>query len=417
MSPLSSKNMKDDSSIVVVTGLGVVSSIGVNKDTFWNGLCRGESGINKISNFDVSDYKSKTAAEVKEDILADVLDESEVYMSRTSQLALAACCQALGDARLDINKDNASRVGVIIGTAFAGLDCSQRFCEELIKKQRKRVSPKAFLQSFPNAPASLISIKWGIKGFNSTIVNGGVSGSNAIGYAFDLLRHGKMDVIIAGGTDSFNEVLFKAYSHLGMLSPDGTGIEICKPFDRWRNGLILGEGVGILILEKLKHAIKRKTKIYARIAGYGITSNSYHIGDARAVVRSMNLALQDANLEPHDLDYVCASANGSQEMDRMEGRGIAETCGQSTSDLAVSSIKSMIGETNAAAGAIGSVASVLAMQNNTIPPTINYENPDPECNLNYIPAKADKAEINVAMVNSIHRGNVNSIIFEKLTMK
>jgi len=396
---------------VVVTGLGVISPIGIGKEAFLKNLKEGKSGIKEIIRFDTSKYKSRLGGEVTDFNPKDYINPMKIRrMDRDSQIAVASAVLALKDANLEISSENSSVSGVILGSGFTGLETTEAFHRGLIEHGPSGVNPMLFPNTVPNAPAGHISIELGITGPNSTITQKGATGEGAIGYAYSLLKHDKAKVILTGGVDELSWILFHAYSHLGILSPleNEDYSEGSRPFDKRRNGMVLGEGGGILGLETIEHAQKRGAKIYAEVIGYGMSSSNPGISDydsdPKGMVRSMELALEDAKISEEEIDYISAAANSTPVLDESETEAIKKVFGK---NVLVSSLSSSIGYFNASGG-LKAISACLAMENGFIPPTINYQEKDLSCDLDYVPNKAREKRVEAVLINGFADGGSNA---------
>ncbi len=403
---------------VVVTGLGVVSSIGFGKDEFWNALKDGRSGISKIEAFDPSAFTTQFAGEIKNFDPAQFIDAKRLKrMDRTSQLAVAAAKMAVQDAGLNFQENGGrERTGVIIGTSMAGHGYILNQHTTLMEKGPMRINPFTALAGFPDACTSNISIELGVTGPSFSISTACSSASDAGGYAFDAIRNGAMDFLIMGGAEAsiFPGILAAFCVARAMSTRNDNPTGASRPFSRDRDGFVLGEGAGILVLEEYEHARKRGAKIYAEILGHGMTTDAYHMTapdpEGTEAVRAMKMAMQNAGVKPEDIDYVNAHGTSTPLNDKTETMIIKKALGAHAYKIPVSSTKSMIGHLIGAAGAMELIATILAMKHEEIPPTINYGTPDPECDLDYVPNKSRKAKIEVAMKNSFGFGGKNSIL-------
>ncbi len=396
---------------VVVTGLGVISPIGIGKETFLKSLREGKLGIKEITRFDTSKYRSHLGGEVTDFNPKDYINPMKIRrMDRDSQIAVVAAVLALKDANLEITSGNSSGCGVILGSGFTGLETTEAFHKGLIEHGPSGVNPMLFPNTVPNAPAGHISIELGITGPNSTITQKGATGEGAIGYAHNLLKHNKAKVILTGGVDELSWILFHAYSHLGILSPleNEDYPEGSRPFDKRRNGMVLGEGGGILVLEAIEHAQKRGARIYAEVMGYGMNSSNPGISDydedSEGMARSMELALEDAKISKEEISYISAAANSTPILDRSETEAIKRVFGK---DIPVSSLSSSIGYFNASGG-LKAISVCLAMENGFIPPTINYQKKDPSCDLDYVPNEAREKKVEAVLINGFADGGSNA---------
>ncbi|HEV8342826.1 MAG TPA: beta-ketoacyl-ACP synthase II [Candidatus Binatia bacterium] len=406
---------------VVITGLGVVCSIGLGKESFWSALLEGKSGIRSIQSFDASSYSCQIAGEIIDFRPEDYIPPSEVpKLSRASQFAMAAAKMAIDDAQLDFSRENGCRVGVVIGTGLGGMDVYETQLRRLIETNNpRRVHPWSVPSTMSNAPAAEIAIFFGLKGPNMTISTACSSGSHAIGCGFDLIRIGKADFIVAGGTEAcILPGVLAAFCSLRALSiRNETPDRASRPFDKKRDGFAMGEGAGILILETLESARRRGVTIYAEVAGYGATCEATHIVHPESTgsegARVMKLALQDAGISPAEVDYINTHGTSTVLNDRVETKAIKRIFGEHAYGISLDSTKSMIGHTIGAAGAIEGIVSALTLQQRIIHPTTNYEEPDPECDLDYTPNLARERHVKVALSNSFGFGSNNCCLVMK----
>jgi len=413
--------VKEMKNRVVVTGYGVVSPVGNDVDTFWESLITGKSGVGLITAFDTTEYPVKIAAEVKNFNPADYMDRKEIKRTdRFVQFAIAASRMAIERAGLEINDENRNRVGVYIGSGIGGLTTLEEQHRILLEKGPRRVSPFFIPMMIANMASGQVSIVLGAKGPNSTAVTACASATHSIGEAFHAIQLGKADVMITGGTEATILPLAVAgFCNAKALSTRNDEPEkACRPFDKDRDGFVMGEGCGIIILESLEHAKKRGAKIYAEMIGFGMSGDAYHLTqpapEGEGAARAMACALADAGIKPEDVSYINAHGTSTEYNDKYETMAIKQVFGEHAYKVAVSSTKSMTGHLLGAAGGIEAVACVKAIEEQIIPPTINYETPDPECDLDYVPNQARKAEVKVAMSNSLGFGGHNAtIIFKK----
>lgn len=406
---------------VVVTGLGAITPIGNNLDDYWQGLVQGKNGIDSVTRFDASKHDCKIAGEVKGFDPHDYLEKKEAKrMDRFSQFGVSASLQALVHSGLKITPLNAEQVGVLIGTGIGGLKVLEDQEEILLNKGPDRCSPFMIPMMIGNMAAGLTAIHTGAKGPNSCTVTACAAGSNAIGDAFRLIQRGYAQAMLCGGTEAAITPLgFAGFSAARAMSTrnDDPG-HASRPFDRDRDGFVMGEGVGILILENLEHAIARGAKIYAEIVGYGATCDAYHITSpapgGEGAVRAMSLALKDGGITPDLVNYINAHGTSTSANDSTETKAIKQVFGEHAGAIAISSTKSMTGHLLGGSGGIEAVATVLAVARDVAPPTINLENPDPECDLDYVPHKSRQMTINVAASNSFGFGGHNvTLVFKK----
>jgi 3-oxoacyl-[acyl-carrier-protein] synthase II len=402
---------------VVVTGLGIVSPIGIGKERFLESLREGISGIKEITRFDTAKYKSRLGGEITNFKPKDYINPAKIRrMDRDSQIAVAAASLALQDANLEITPANSSGCGVILGSGFTGLETTEAFHRGLVEHGPGGVNPMLFPNTVPNAPAGHISIEIGITGPNSTVTQKGATGEGAIGYAYNLLKRGRTKILLTGGVDELSWILFHAYSQLGILSPleNEKYPEGCCPFDKKRNGMVLGEGGGILVLETLAHAQEREARIYGELVGYAMSSSNPGISDYdedyRGMARTMKLALKDAKVTPEEISYISAAANSTPVLDRSETEAIKDVFGRR---VPVSSLFSLTGYFNASGG-LKAISACLAMENDFIPPTFNYKEQDPFCDLDYVPNQRREKKVGAVLINGFADGGSNtSLVFRK----
>ena len=404
---------------IVITGLGAVTPLGIGKQTYWEALISGKSGIGPITLFDPTGFDVKIAAEVKGFDPGVYMDSKEARrMDRFAQFGVAAAKLALEDAQFTIDDSNAERVGVVVGSGIGGLQSLEDQMRILIEKGPNRVSPFLIPMMIADMATGQISILTGAKGPGSTVVTACATGANAIGDSLELLRRGAADVMIAGGTEA--AVTMTGVAGFGNMKAmtskyNDSPQKASRPFEADRSGFVIGEGAGVLILETLEHAEKRGAPhIYAELIGYGMSSDAYHITqpspDGRGVVRALQNALKDAEVEPEEVDYINAHGTSTPMNDKAETGALKVAFGDHAYKLAVSSTKSMTGHLLGAAGAIEAIAAVLAIDEGIIPPTINYETPDPDCDLDYVPNMARKAKIEIAVSNNSGFGGHNAVI-------
>ena len=405
---------------VVITGLGIISSLGLGKEAFWESLRQGRSGLQEISHFDPSLTGSRLGGEVRGFEPKDFLAAAKVRrLDRVSQMAVAAARLAFEDAHFRCSFDGAGEVGVILGSGFSGLVSTEAFFRGLLDMGPSGANPMLFPNTVPNAPASQVAIEMGFKGPNATLSHKEVSGENAIVFACDLIRHGKADLLLGGAVDELSQILHFSYWKMGALSPHRRGgEEICCPFDLRRNGIILGEGAGVVVLEELSHALSRGASIYAEVAGWGMSGSPCRVSDyeeeGEGLARAMGLALKAGGLKAGEVQSINACANSSPGLDLMESRAIKRIRGEESSGIPVSAIKSMLGEFNSCGG-LRIVASALSLAHQWIPPTIHYQVADPACDLDWIPnvGLADDLE-NVLINGSSNGGSHISILLRRV---
>ena len=412
--------MSDNIPRVVVTGLGLVTPLGVSIDENWNALMEGKSGIGPVTRFDSSRLPTKICGEVKD-------FDSEKYISKKEarkmdtfiHYVIAATAMAFEDSELNTENKESEKWGAIIGVGLGGLPSIEANKELIQEKGPGRLSPFFIPTLLANLAAGQVSIRWGLKGPNSCTVTACASGNHAIGDSMKCIQRGIADVMVTGGSEScITELGMGGFCAMKALSCRNDEPELAsRPFDSERDGFVMGEGSGILILENYNHAVERGANIYAELVGYGLTSDAYHITspdpDGYGASRCMKMALDDASLSPDDVDYINAHGTSTPTGDRLETAAIKNTFGEHANQLAVSSTKSMTGHLLGAAGGVESVYTVLTIAKNCIPPTINYENPDAECDLDYVANSPRKANVNIALTNSFGFGGTNATLLFK----
>lgn len=406
---------------VVVTGLGAITPLGNTLTEYWQGLLSGKNGIGPITLFDASRHACRIAGEVKGFDPHDYLERKEAKrMDRFSQFGVAASKQALADANFKINDLNAEQVGVIIGTGIGGLKVLEDQQEIYLTKGPDRCSPFMIPMMIANMAAGLTAIHTGAKGPNTCTVTACAAGSNAVGEAFRIIQNGYAQAMICGGTEAAVTPLsvagFAAARALSTRNDDPT--RACRPFDKDRDGFVMGEGAGILLLEELEHAKSRGARIYCEIVGYGMTCDAYHmtlpVEGGLGAARAMELALKDAGLTPDQVSYINAHGTSTPANDPTETAAIKKALGESASKVAISSTKSMTGHLLGGSGGIEAVATAMVIANDQIPPTINLENPDPKCDLDYVPNQSRAQIVQVALSNSFGFGGHNvTLAFKK----
>ncbi len=368
--------------LICITGIGVISPIGIGKEEFLFSLKKGRSGVEDIKEFDTHFSRSKKGGMVRSFHPKDFIAASKIRrLDRASQFAIAASKLALADARFSVTRENSSRVGVVLGSGFCGLSSSEEFHRGQVLKGFLDLNPMFFPNTVPNAPSSYVSIELGIHGVNSTLVQSFCTAEAAIIFACDQLRKKRADLIVTGGVDELSEFLFRGFSELHLLATDsGQGEKSC-PYDKMRNGLVLGEGTGLLVLEREEHARSRGGRIYGYILGCSSVGRSSEVDPSEDLRRSINLTLEGR--EGTSIDYLSGAGNSSKGVDALEAKGVKKVVHSQSLRIPVSSIKSMTGEA-IASGGMRMVADILSMENGFIPPTIHYLNPDPACDLHYV---------------------------------
>jgi 3-oxoacyl-[acyl-carrier-protein] synthase II len=396
--------------------MGVVTALGSDLETFWNNLAAGKSGITRIESFDVSEFPTQIAAEIKDFNPEDYMDKKEARrMDRFVQLAVAAGKMAMRDAGLEPGANiDPERLGVIVGSGIGGLGTWEEQHSILLEKGPKRVSPFFIPMMIANMASGQISIIIGAKGPNTTAVTACATGTHSIGDSFKLIQRGEADAMICGGAEAAIRPTGLAgfCSMRAMSTRNDEPEKASRPFDIERDGFVMGEGSGVLVLESLEHALKRGARIYAEVIGYGMSGDAYHMTDPDpdGAARCMQRALKDAGIAPEAIDYINAHGTSTPVGDKSETTAIKKTFGDHAYKLAVSSTKSMTGHLLGAAGGIEAVILALTLKNGVIAPTINLENPDPECDLDYVPNAARKADVRTALSNSFGFGGHNATI-------
>jgi 3-oxoacyl-[acyl-carrier-protein] synthase II len=402
---------------VVITGIGLITPLGLNTSTTWEALLAGRSGVGPITKFDAEGYACRIAAEVRGFEAQDHLPAKEVRkMDTFSHYAIAATREALDDAGVSIDSSNADRVGVYIGSGIGGLGLLERTHRDLLEKGPRRVSPFFIPGMILNLAAGNVSILCGAKGPNLALATACATGTHAIGESARLIREGVCDAMIAGGTEAVvTPLAVGGFCAMKALSTRNDEPEkASRPFDADRDGFIMGEGAGILFLEDREQAVARRARIYAEIAGYGISGDAYHISapsvDGDGAIRAMRMALENGGIEPGAVDYINAHGTSTPAGDRIETLAVKQVFGAQARELAFSSTKSMTGHLLGAAGGLETAVSALAVYHDQMPPTINYTTPDPECDLDCVPNRARRQTVNVALNNSFGFGGTNATL-------
>jgi 3-oxoacyl-[acyl-carrier-protein] synthase II len=400
---------------VVVTGLGVLSPVGIGKDSFWEALSRGRTGFSPISLFDTTSFDVHVAGEITDfDPVALLGKKGLRTLDRSTRLISSAAKLALDDANLQVNEENTSSIGIAVGTTFGSLHSISQFDRAGLIEGPRYVNPSLFPNTVINSPASQVSIRFGIKGFNTTISTGFCAGLDAISYASDFIRMNRADIVLAGGVEELCEETFLGFYKLGCLSGSRDSDPISCPFDARRNGTVLSEGAAILVLEEEEHALKRGADILAKISGHGNSfdpsadKNFSHEG--KGLRRAISLALKDASLLPEDIYHVSSCANSTRGLDRMETKVLKDIFGEHAFRISVSSIKSMLGESFSASGALSLAGAVGVIRRGIIPPTVNYREKDAECDLDYVPNEPRREQVNNILVTSVDPYGQNSAI-------
>jgi 3-oxoacyl-[acyl-carrier-protein] synthase II len=402
---------------VVITGIGLVTPLGLTTPENWEAVMAGRSGIGPITHFDTTKFDAKIAGEVKNFDPSRFIEKKEIKkMDRFIFLAIAATDEALADSGLKITKENAGRVGVIVGSGMGGMDTTTHFQNVITTQGPDRVSPFYIPCCIINLAPGQISIRTGAQGPNFSPVTACATGTHALGEAFHIIKRGDADAVISGGAEAvINPLAVAGFANAKALCVSkGDPAKACCPFDAKRSGFIMGEGAGILILEELESARGRGAHIYAEVIGFGMNADAYHITspqpDGSGAARCMSLALASAGIKPEEVDYINAHGTSTSVNDAMETKAVKLTFGEYAYKLKISSTKSMTGHLLGATGAVEAAYTALALQHQMIPPTINWENPDPECNLDYVPNQAQKATLNVGISNSFGFGGTNACV-------
>lgn len=395
---------------IVVTGLGVLSSVGIGRDEFWKSIIEGKSGISEVSAFDTSLFRCHRGGEIKNFNAEDFISKRRVkFLGKASQVAIAASSMAYNDAGLSLKSYPKTRTGVLIGTTM-GEKPLEELVQAWVRGGLKDIDRHRVIQAAVNNISANVAMYFKAQGQNYMFPTACAAGNYAIGYGFDLIRRGDLDCVLAGGADVFSYVAFTGFQRIYAMAP-----EKCQPFDKDRKGMILGEGSGILILERLDLALERRVNIYAEILGYGLSCDAYHstAPDPNGIARAMEKALNEAGLTYKDVDYICAHGTGTSMNDKTESLAIKLFLKERYKDVPVSSIKSMLGHPMGAASAIEAIACCLVVKDDIIPPTINYETPDPECDIDCVPNVARKKEVNIALNNGFAFGGNNACLVIK----
>ncbi len=405
---------------VVITGMGVVSSLGFGVDKFWNAVKEGKSGINSVGRFDTANFTTKVAAEIKDFEPTEYMDRKEAKrMDLYTQYAMAAAKMAVEGSGLDLEKIDKFRFGVVVGSGVGGIDTLESQHDVLQQKGPGRVSPFFIPMMIANMASGRIAIQYGAKGFNECVVTACATSSNAIGDAFKVIQRGDADIMITGGAEaSITPLSFAGFCSMKAMSTIEDPSIACRPFDAERDGFVMGEGAGIVIIEEYEHAVKRGANIIAELVGYACTNDAYDIvapaPEGEGGARCMKLAVDDAGIKPEDIGYINAHGTSTEYNDKFETAAIKTVFGDYAKKVPVSSTKSMTGHLLGAAGAIEVIITALSLKEGFIPPTINYKTPDPECDLDYVPNKGRTADIKFALSNSLGFGGHNaSLVLKK----
>ncbi|MBR8701208.1 3-oxoacyl-[acyl-carrier-protein] synthase 2 [Fusobacterium sp. DD29] len=403
---------------VVVTGIGLITALGTGLEKSWKRILNGETGINKITSYDTTDMPVQIAAEVKDfDPLDFGIEKKEIKkLARNTQFAIAATKMALADANFTIDETNADEVGVIVSSGIGGIEIFEAQHETMLQKGVRRISPFTIPGMIANMAAGNVAIYFGAKGPNKAVVTACAAGTHSVGDAFEMIKSGRAKAMIAGGTEAaITPFAMNAFANMKALSTrNDEPQKASRPFSLDRDGFVMGEGAGILILEELESAKKRGAKIYAEVVGYGETCDAYHItapaDGGEGAVRAFNMALKEGNIKPEEVGYINAHGTSTPANDRNETAAIKAVFKDHAKDLLVSSTKGATGHGLGSAGGMEAVFIAKVLADGVVPPTINYDNPDPECDLNYVPNKAVNADIEVAMSSSLGFGGHNAVI-------
>lgn len=406
---------------VVVTGIGTINSHGVGVEAFWDALLAGKSGISKVESFDVTDYPSKVGAEVRDFQIGDFMDVKEARRNdRYTHFAVASSKLALADARVDTSKVDPERFGVLVGSGIGGMETIQTQSRRLFEMGPRKVSPFMIPSLIANIASGVVAIEIGARGPNYGIVSACSTATHTIGESFRILRDGEADIMIAGGSEAaITELGYAGFCSMKAMSTlyNDTPTRSSRPFDKGRDGFVMGEGAGVLVLETLEHAQARGARIYAEVSGYAATCDAYHITspdpDGKALSTAIKKVIRDAGLQAEDLDYINAHGTSTPYNDKFETGAIRLALGDHARKVMVSSTKSMTGHLLGAAGGVESAVCVKAIFEGKVPPTINYEEPDPDCDLDYVPNTMREAAVKVAICNNSGFGGHNATLLFK----
>ena len=408
---------------VVVTGMGLVIPIGIGVGTAWKNVCEGKSGIGLLTRFDTNGFETKIAAEVKNFNPESCIDKKEIKkMDLFIQYSIGATKEALEDARLAIGPDNAEQVGVIVGTGLGGLPTIEKYHKVLLERGPGRITPFFIPMLIANLASGQIAIQFGPKGPNTCVVTACATGAHCIGDAFRAIVYGDAEAMITGGTEAnITPLTIGGFNAMKALSTRNDEPEkACRPFEKNRDGFVIAEGAGVLILEELQFALRRKARIYAELVGYGYTGDAYHITapspEGDGAVRCMRMAIKDAKLKPEDVEYINAHGTSTPLNDFTETLAVKTVFGDHAKKIPISATKSMTGHLLGAAGSTEAIFAILAIRDGIMPPTINYEEPDPQCDLDYVPNVARQKPLNVAMSNAFGFGGTNAtLVFKRFS--
>ncbi|HHW47122.1 MAG TPA: beta-ketoacyl-ACP synthase II [Clostridiaceae bacterium] len=401
---------------VVITGMGVVSSLGIGVEEFWNSIKAGKSGISNVTRIDVTNMPTKVAAEIKNFEPTDFIDKKEARrMDRYTHYAIAASRMAIEQSKLDLDNIDKNRMGVIVGSGIGGIETLEEQHQVFLTKGPGRVSAFFVPMMIPNMAAGRIAIEYGAKGPNECVVTACATGTSSIGRAFRIIQLGEADIMIAGGSEApITPLSFAGFCAMKTMSTSEDPSNACKPFDQERNGFVMGEGAGIVVLEELEHALRRGADIIAEIVGFGSNDDAFHITapaeGGEGAAKCMQLAIDDAGIKPEEIGYINAHGTSTELNDKNETMAIKTVFGEHAYKLAVSSTKSMTGHLLGAAGGIEAIITALALKEGFLPPTINYKTPDPDCDLDYVVNVGRKSDIKYALSNSFGFGGHNAVL-------
>jgi 3-oxoacyl-[acyl-carrier-protein] synthase II len=399
---------------VVITGLGIISSIGIGWEEFWNNLLKGKSGISPITSFDTANQFSHNGGEVKSFRPEEFFDKHQIdSLSRASQMALAAAKLAMRDSKLSDQDILKVKTGTCIGTNIGSIQTVEKVNELIVNEKRDSITESLIRQIPTNTTSSVIAREFNLRGTNMMFSTACSAGNYAIGYGFDLIKLNRAQIMLVGGSDSLSKVAFTGFNQFSAIAP-----QRCQPFDKNRKGMMVAEGSGVLVLESLENALSRKVPIYGEVLGYGLSCDAYHMTTAsiEGIVRCMSNALKETRLSANDIDYISAHGTGTLTNDKNESAAIRDVFGARYHKIPISSIKSMLGHTMGAASAIEAIACALVVKNDMIPPTINYETLDSECDIDCVPNQSRKQSVTIALNNSYAFGGNNAcLVLKKFT--
>ena len=408
---------------VVVTGIGCLSALGPDTASFWDGLIKGRSGISRLTRFDPTDFPSKVGGEIRDFDPGKFMDPKEAKRNdRYTQYAVAASRMAIEDAQVDTTKLNSERFGVIIGSGIGGMETIENQARVLIERGPSRVSPFTIPSLIANIASGVVAIEFQAKSVNFGVVSACASGSHALGEAMRHIRDGHADIMLSGGSEAcITRLSYAGFCNMKAMSSDfnDTPEKASRPFDKLRDGFVMGEGAGVLVIESLEHAQARGARIYCELAGYGATCDAYHITgqdqEGKGLALCLNRALSEAGIDKSEVSYINAHGTSTPINDRCETLAIKRVFGEQAPKIAISSTKSMTGHLLGAAGGVEAAVCALAIRHGIVPPTLNLENPDPDCDLDYVPNQARKMTVNVAISNNLGFGGHNaSLVFKAL---